>query len=145
MEIIVPFRSTTIGSVAASKSFAQPRAALNLPTLELEQLCTVSDVAGVALWCWRVAKGELNINGRARLLWGVSDSGPIAFADLAARIFPEDLNRVNQVFEPQTPAHVEFEMEFRVLRDGEVRWLSARGSHAGDTVASRVIFAIFST
>ena len=110
---------------------------------EIERLRTVSNAAGVALWSWHPGDGGLKLNGRAQTMWGVEEAGPVTFDDLAARIIPEDLDRVRTAFEPACAAAGEFTIDFRVLRNGEVRWLAARGKHSIDAADARVAFSIF--
>ncbi len=109
---------------------------------EIERLCTISAAAGIALFYWRPAEDELRMNGRACKLWGVEDTGPSTFAELVERIVPEDLDRITCAFETKTPPGGEFEINFRVVRKGEIRWLSGRGNHAETATGDRVIVTI---
>ena len=118
------------------------------PFCEIERLRVVSNAAGIALWSWHADGAAPELNGRARRLWGVADTGPIRFDDLAACVVPEDLDRVRATFVPARAAAGEFEIGFRVVRDGEVRWLSGRGSNGtglvdAGLVGAQVAFSIF--
>jgi len=63
-------------------------------------------------------------NGRA--LWGVLDTGTITFEALSARIHPEDLDRVRAAFAATRDMLGAYEMDFRILCDGKVRWIADR-------------------
>ena len=110
---------------------------------EIERLRTVSGAAGLALWSWHLGDDELKLNGPARRLWGVADAGRITFDALTARIVPEDLDKVRTAFEPTRAAAGEFAISFRILRHGEVCWLSGRGNHGTYAGDAQVLFSIF--
>ena len=59
-------------------------------------------------------------------LWGVVGEA-VTFEDLSARIHPEDLDRVRAAFAATREMLGAYEIDFRILHGGEVRWVSARG------------------
>ena len=79
---------------------------------------------------------------RAHGLWGV-DSGPVTFEDLSARIHPEDLDRVRAAFAATREILGAYEVDFRILHGGEVRWVSARGRGDDEGIVGRIMFGVF--
>ena len=79
---------------------------------------------------------------RAHGLWGVA-SGPVTFEDLSARIHPEDLDRVRAAFAATREILGAYEVDFRILHGGEVRWVSARGRGDDQGIVGRMMFGVF--
>ena len=95
---------------------------------DLERLRVASDAAGIALWSWNVDTDEIALDGRAVVLWDLSQKGgAVTFEDLSARIHPGDLDRVRTAFEATRRRQGAYEIDFRILAGGAVRWISARG------------------
>jgi two-component sensor histidine kinase len=98
--------------------------------------------AGVALWSWNVDTDEIALDEHAQGLWGV-DSGPVTFEALSARIHPEDLDRVRAAFAATRKILGAYEVDFRILHGGEVRWVSARGRGDDEGIVGRIMFGVF--
>jgi PAS domain-containing protein len=103
---------------------------------DANRLRIATDAAGVALWSWNVDTDEIAMDERAHGLWGVA-GGAVTFEDLSARIHPEDLDRVRAAFAATREILGAYEVDFRILHGGEVRWVSpaagatTRASSAG--------------
>ncbi len=110
---------------------------------DAERLRIASDAAGVALWSWNVDTDEIALDERAHELWGVPRNGPITFEDLSAHIHPQDASRVREAFEATRGLQGAYEVNFRVLHDKDVRWISARGQGADVGIAGRNMFGVF--
>ncbi len=110
---------------------------------DAERLRTATDAAGVALWSWNVDTGEIALDERAHGLWGVPRNGPITFETLSARIHPEDLGRVRAAFTATRRTIGAYEIDFRILHSGEIRWVSARGQSEDVGIVDRVMFGVF--
>jgi two-component sensor histidine kinase len=114
------------------------------PVWDESHLRIAADAAGVALWSWDVDTDEISLDERAHHLWGISDSdGLVTFEDLSARIHPEDLDRVRVAFKATREILGPYEIDFRILHSGEVRWVSARGRGEDEGIIGRIMFGIF--
>ena len=109
---------------------------------DANRLRIATDAAGVALWSWNVDTDEIAMDERAHGLWGVADEA-VTFEDLSARIHPEDLDRVRAAFAATREILGAYEVDFRILHDGEVRWVSARGRGDDQGIVGRMMFGVF--
>jgi len=110
---------------------------------DVERLRVATDAAGVALWAWNIDTDEIALDERARSLWGVRRHGAITFENLSASIHPADLDKVRAVFHATRDHMGPYEIDFRILCDEEVRWVSARGQGADVGVIGRIKFGVF--
>ena len=109
---------------------------------DANRLRIATDAAGVALWSWNVDTDEIALDERAHGLWGVVGEA-VTFEDLSARIHPEDLDRVRAAFAATREMLGAYEIDFRILHGGEVRWVSARGRGDDQGIVGRVMFGVF--
>lgn len=109
----------------------------------IKQLQLAIDAAGVALWSWNVDDDRLTMSERASDLWGVSNSEQVTFEELSSHIHPADRDRVRDAFQATRSIPGSYEMDFRVSRDGSIRWVSARGQGNDEDIANRVMFGVF--
>lgn len=108
-----------------------------------EHLRSAIEAAGVALWSWNVRSGHFCMDERAFDLWGLTWRNDITFEDLSSRIHPADRERVRTAF-AATRAHLgSYEIDFRVLINNVVRWISARGQGSGEGKINDMVFGIF--
>ena len=119
-----------------------PEQSTNPPVWDANRLRIATDAAGVALWSWNVDTDEIEMDERAHCLWGVA-SGPVTFEDLSAHIHPEDLDRVRAAFAATREIMGAYEVDFRILDDNEVRWVSARGRGDDQGIVGRLMFGVF--
>lgn len=110
---------------------------------DVARLRTAADAAGVALWSWNVDTDAIALDERAYGMWGVSRNGPVTFEDLSARIHPEDANRARKDFNATRQMLGAYEIEFRILIDGGVKWISARGKGDDAGIIGRIMFGVF--
>ncbi|WP_372622922.1 sensor histidine kinase [Falsiroseomonas sp.] len=114
------------------------------PVWDAARLRIAADAAGIALWSWNVDTDEIALDERAHRMWGVpANNGLGTFEDLSARIHPEDLDRVRAAFTATREIMGAYELDFRILHDGEVRWVSARGRGEDQGIVGRTMFGIF--
>jgi two-component sensor histidine kinase len=113
------------------------------PVWDTNRLRIATDAAGVALWSWNVDTDAIAMDERAHDLWGVTSDGTITFEDLSARIHPEDLDRVRAAFAATREIFGAYEIDFRILHDGSVRWVSARGRGDDEGIVGRIMYGIF--
>jgi two-component sensor histidine kinase len=113
------------------------------PVWDAGRLRIAADAAGVALWSWNVDSNAIAMDERAHDLWGVASGGMATFEDLSARIHPEDLDRVRAAFAATREIFGSYEIDFRILHSGEVRWVSARGRGDDQGIVGRIMFGVF--
>jgi PAS domain-containing protein len=114
------------------------------PVWDTNRLRIATDAAGVALWSWNVDTDEIALDERAHVMWGVpKDNALVDFETLSARIHPEDLDRVRAAFSATRQVLGGYELDFRILQHGEVRWISARGRGEDQGIVGRIMFGIF--
>lgn len=119
---------------------AQTREALHW---EPRNLVRAIDAAGVALWSWNVDTDALAMDTHAYDLWGVDRQLDVTFEDLSGHIHPADRDRVRAAFNATRAIIGAFEIDFRIMVDQELRWVSARGQGDDAGIVNRVMFGIF--
>lgn len=107
------------------------------------RLRIATDAAGVALWSWNVDTDQITMDERAFTLWGVPAKDRICFEELSARIHPADLDKVRAAFNATRDVTGAYEIDFRILHDDEVRWVSARGRGDDQGIVGRIMFGVF--
>jgi two-component sensor histidine kinase len=99
----------------------------NHPLREVEGLKRALYAAGVSLWTWMVATDVFAMDEKGYELWGLPRKGLVTFEVLSSRIHPADRDRVRAAFTATRAIIGAYEIDFRILIDEEVRWISARG------------------
>ena len=108
---------------------------------DAKRLRVATDAAGVALWSWNIDTDEIALDERAHGLWGMPRNEPVTFEDLSARIHPADRDRVKTAFTATRDIIGPYEVDFRILHDETLRWISARGQGDDVGIVERVMFA----
>src|SRR6185312_9752895 len=80
---------------------------------------------------------------RAFELWGLTWSSEVEFETLSAHVHPADRDRVRAAFLATRSVAGRYEIDFRIVLDHEVRWISARGQGADVGIVERTMFGIF--
>ena len=85
--------------------------------------------AGSGTWEWDLRTDEIRWSDEHRDLFGFEPSDePIEREDWWAVVHPEDLPRIEEAGRRCLQNNEEWpEIEYRIFRDGEVRWIAARG------------------
>lgn len=109
----------------------------------LDNLRHAIEAAGVALWSWHVDTNKLAMDESGYHLWGVPVARSVTFEDLSAHIHPADRDRVQGAFSATRAISGAYEIDFRIIVEGHIRWVSARGKGGDIGMADRVIFGIF--
>ena len=110
---------------------------------DVGKLRIATEAAGIALWSWNVDTDQLELDERGHILWGVPNTGNITFEILSARIHPEDLDRVRAAFAATREMLGAYETDFRILHNGKVRWISARGRGDDQGIVGRIMYGVF--
>jgi two-component sensor histidine kinase len=83
------------------------------------------------------------MDARGFRLWGLPQAPCIEFEDLSAHIHPADRDRVRAAFIATRSVEGPYEIDFRIILDDEIRWVSARGQGADAGIIDRTMFGIF--
>lgn len=110
---------------------------------DTEQLRRAVEAAGVALWSWNVDTDQLVMDALGYGLWGVPVTTAVCFEDLSAHIHPADRDRVRAAFAATRGIVGPYEIDFRVLVEDDVRWISARGQGDDAGMIRRVMVGVF--
>jgi PAS domain S-box-containing protein len=106
------------------------RAAHLASELEMSEkrLNLAADSADLGLWEWDLRKDEIWVTPTRRAQLGFPVSGEITFEDLISRCHPDDRDKSRQTLRDAIENGKDYEAEFRrVLADGSLRWVAARG------------------
>ncbi|RYC30339.1 response regulator [Lichenibacterium minor] len=141
-----PYKRATLcdalGSLLIEGEREVPESTTPPPVWDANRLRIATDAAGVALWSWNVDSDAISMDERAHALWGLP-VGPVTFEDMSAHIHPEDLDRVRAAFASTRQILGAYEVEFRILRGKELRWVSARGRGDDQGIVGRQMFGVF--
>src|SRR5438477_8662689 len=117
---------------------------VTMPVWHEKHLRAATHAAGVALWSWNVDTDAITLDERAYDLWGISkDKRKVTFEILSQNIHPADLERVRSAFAATRAVVGSYEIDFRILSGGAIRWISARGQGDDADIADRIMFGIF--
>ncbi|UUL83772.1 sensor histidine kinase [Sphingomonas qomolangmaensis] len=86
---------------------------------------------------------RFTMDEQAFALWGLPWSDEVRFEQLSAHIHPADRDRVRAAFEATRSVTGSFEIDFRIMVDDSVRWVSSRGQGADSNIAEHTMFGIF--
>jgi PAS domain S-box-containing protein len=93
-----------------------------------QRLNLAADSADLGLWEWDLSNDEIWVTPTRRAQLGFPVSGKITFEDLISRWHADDRDKVRQALRDAIENGKDYEAEFRrVLADGSVRWVAARG------------------
>lgn len=118
-------------------------AALKPLLWEPKNLVRAVEAAGVTLWSWNVDTDALAMDDRSYDLWGIQRGIDVNFEDLSAHIHPADRDRVRAAFTATRAIVGAYEIDFRIMVDDELKWISARGQGDDAGMVKRVMFGIF--
>ena len=101
------------------------------------------EAACVAMWSWNVEDNSFRMDPRGFELWGLPWAESVEFEQLSAHIHPADRDRVRAAFVATRSVAGPYEIDFRIILDGCVRWVSARGQGADEGIVDEVMFGVF--
>lgn len=108
-----------------------------------EHLRLAVEAACVALWKWNVDDNTFSMDRLGFELWGLLYAPSIEFEELSANVHPADRDRVRAAFEATRSVEGPYEIDFRIIVEDQIRWISARGQGADAGIVNRVMFGIF--
>src|SRR3954468_12955910 len=130
--------------MADRKHMTMSSDSVSMPAWHEKHLRAATRAAGVALWAWNVDTDAITMDERAYELWEVSKKETkITFEILSKNIHPADLERVRSAFAATRAVVGSYEIDFRILSGGAIRWISARGQGDDADIADRIMFGIF--
>ena len=100
------------------------------------------DAARVGMWSWNVDDNSFTMDALGVELWQL-EAGSLTFEDLSSRIHPADRDRVRAAFIATRSVPGFYETDFRIIVDGQIRWISSRGRGADEGISGRKMFGIF--
>lgn len=113
------------------------------PLWEADNLRRALQAAGVALWSWNVDTDHFTMDEQAFRQWGVPQSDEVTFEDLSAHIHPADRDRVRAAFTATRAIVGAYEIDFRIIVDEAIRWISARGLGNDSGLYKHHMFGVF--
>ena len=108
-----------------------------------EHLRLAIDAAGIALWSWNVDDNSFRMDERGFELWNIPQCEEVGFEDLSAHIHPADRDRVRAAFIATRSVAGAYEIDFRIMVEDDIRWISSRGQGADAGISDREMFGIF--
>jgi PAS domain S-box-containing protein len=93
-----------------------------------ERMELAASAAELGMWMWDIARNEIWITDKGRILFGFGASEKINFDRFRSVLHPEDRESVLKTVENSLRTGAEYEAEYRViLPDGRLRWIAGRG------------------
>ena len=108
-----------------------------------DELRGALEAAGVALWSWQVDTDALVMDRHGYTLWDVTKERPLTFERLSDKIHPADRDRVRAAFTATRGVVGPYEVDFRIVINTDVRWISARGRGNDAGIKDRKMTGIF--
>lgn len=87
-------------------------------------------------WSWDPRNDRVTLGSEAARIFGLPADASITWADLRACLHPEDREKARSTVEEALREGVDYDTEYRVLRDGQVAWVAARGRGVYDADGS---------
>ncbi len=94
---------------------------------ETSKLRRALDAAGVALWSWSPETDAFIMDELGFDLWGLPRRSRVTLEDLSSRVYPADLEMVRANLRATRAIKGTYEIDFRILVNKQVRWVSVRG------------------
>ena len=133
----------TQASVAVATSISSSHGREVQATWDLKRLRAATRAAGVGMWSWNVDTDAITMDDAAHRLWGAAIGPTVTFETLSAYIHPSDLLRVRTAFTATRAIVGSYEVDFRILSDDKIRWISIRGEGNDAHIDERMMFGIF--
>lgn len=92
-------------------------------------LTMATSLAGLGIWELDVVSGELNLCTRSKMILRWDAGGETDFDRLLNALHPDDLASARDAFEAAINSRTEFAGEYRVITNGEVRWVAMRARY----------------
>lgn len=117
--------------------------AMQVKVWDERRLRIATDAGGIALWSWNVDTDRITMDERGFEIWGLPQNDEITFEELSACVLPADLDKVKEAFNATRDLRGEYELDFRILHDDDVRWVAARGRGDDQGIIDRIMYGVF--
>lgn len=85
------------------------------------------DAGDAGIWVWDIPTDKVFLDDRFAHFFGIQESHPISIMKVFDGIHPDDRDRANEDIDNALSGQGHYRSEYRVVSEGKVRWLSARG------------------
>lgn len=93
-----------------------------------------TNAASVGIWEWIIATGEFRLSAMERQILGLTHVGPkFGLKDFEAIVFRDDFKALQETLQRCLRGEAEYNTEFRIIRNGEIRWITGRGTVIRDS------------
>src|SRR4029453_12577160 len=118
----------TITAMALSAGIAERGRAAEALRESEASMSLAANVANLGLGIWNIPGGEERwVTEKWKQLFGFADSEPVTFDRFLEVVHPGDSQRVKQVVQHMLEHGGEYEIEYRITRDGSIRWIATHG------------------
>ena len=141
----IPLRSPggeVIGATGTARDITESKQAAAALYESVARLRLAVDAADLYYWEWAVADNSFSWGRDPSALLGLAASGSRAKPDFRTLIHPDDRERYEDAYARTLETGEPHSCEFRIVgREGQIRWLSARGRmvYADNGAPARVI------
>jgi two-component system CheB/CheR fusion protein len=131
--------ATATGLILGAIAAEQRRAEENARVSE-RRLVLALEAAGMGVWDWNIATGEVRWSGELEPLHGLPRGGFAGtYEAFRTLIHPDDRDHVEEAIKRSVETRTPYEAEFRILgADGRERWTDARGQVVEDELGRPV-------
>jgi PAS domain S-box-containing protein len=105
---------------------------------DAERLHLAMAVARLGDWSWDTRTDLITYSARAAEIFGVDPTCAMTWAEVRERIHPDDRDRARLAVEVAVETHGDYAMEYRIMRHGRERWISARGRPRYDATGAPI-------
>jgi PAS domain S-box-containing protein len=92
-----------------------------------QQMSLAASAAELSMWKWDILRDQIWMTDKGRALFGFAPDTRLDYAALTARVHPDDRAARDAVIRRALTTQGEYAMEYRVVLDGQVRWIGGRG------------------
>jgi signal transduction histidine kinase len=96
-------------------------------TETLEHLQLSAAAANVGMWTRKVGEEKIWVSEKAGEIWGASRGAQFTREDFLRKIHPDDRVPLGTLIRELEEGKNEFQIEYRTLKDANVRWIHSRG------------------
>jgi PAS domain S-box-containing protein len=92
-----------------------------------QQMGLAASAAELSMWKWDILRDQIWMTNKGHALFGFAPDTRLDSAALTARVHPDDRAARDAVIRRALKTQGEYAMEYRIVLDGQVRWIAGRG------------------